>query len=98
MKPTKYLLNCPELITKTNRNYTWAFPTELEWLKDNGRDKTCSKIIAESLYYNYGKALTECKIDKKFTMKTIRCNYATKWVQKKTENELMGYGVPRNPL
>jgi hypothetical protein len=61
----------------------------LEWLKDDDKyNKTCDKIGKENLYYSYEKALKDLNIGQEYNMRSIRCNYATKWVKEKTECEI----------
>jgi len=54
--------------------------------------------LYDCLAYQFDEVLKKVKIDSRFTMKTIRCFYATEWVKKKAECELTGEVIPPNPL
>ena len=41
--------------------------------------------LYDCLDYYYGVVLGKLKISRQYTMKTIRCRFATDWVMEKTE-------------
>ena len=101
----KFKVTAVETVTKTDKDYVWVVKDE--------ESAVCSLItgqpspdpnfkhflaLYDCLHHHYGQVLKQKKINSRFTMKTIRCYYATEWVKKKTECELTGEVVPPNPL
>lgn len=54
--------------------------------------------LYECLNYHYGQVLKKLNVIKRFSMKTIRCYYATEWVKKRRECLILQKTVPPNPL
>ena len=101
----KYKVTAIETVTKTDKEYVWVI--------DDSNSSICDSILAlpspdpyfphfQALYdcldYHYRELLKKLKVNPMYTMKTIRCLYATEWVKKKTECEITGEQVPPNPL
>ena len=109
-----YKVGAPKSFTKTKRDYTWYLPASIDDaikrltvpLVDLSSFKDYSTLY-NALDYWFERRRRDAKVPEKppkgkkkvYNMRSVRCYHATKYVELKTEFEVMRWKcIPPNPL
>ena len=79
-----YTVFAPKHVTKTDDDYTWYIKehdTEVvEWIKLIPESADLYKCMRQPLYYTFKATMKALNIKEKYSMRSVRKNYGTKWI------------------
>lgn len=99
----KYIAQTPGDINKTKLDYRWLLPAYINDIVEKYKKYMTKTNIhwvttKNRLTYIYNLTLAFLKIKSDFTMRSVRCWYATDWIMTKAEYILMDWKpFPPNP-